>query len=706
MHGNIRPFSVALVILGGWGCGDGGTSARKDASLDHLGGPFPQDAAMDVPGEAAVLDDRKPDGGDAPPALDSNTEAGAPEAQLLPPLERIYACGELLTDSSNLLRLWRDPFTGLPYDNLPCGDPTTPSPGINPAWGVIPQLANAKQTPFAADTDRVGTTVDWSFEDHDPDRAVPSLLFALRITLHLDDGGEAGAPNRFGGLTWGANADISRYDRIRIRYRTTSPSAAWQIKLNSGASAPVEPAHALPGSLAWTDVELVIASEFPGTDANHLNYLTFAAASAGESTEPQLWIDQVSFLSDPAHLADCSVSCGNPLPAYPDLACYEQQTGVVNIANALSFLAAAPAASFLTDDAARGDVAQILGSLEALPVAVAGTPVDGGPGTGGKWFQDWHSPTSLMPNPKNHMASVTDQPQLYAALMLVESTWPDLTARAAALRAKLDFSVLYDGSSGCPGTLHGGIDRCTGVDPTWKVTSFGDDSLLGSFLAIASGAVPVCYWSQGLAAQGCALAGSGDLPWYGAATSCANPSIPASEGGGPFLQLAGLLYLSSDAIAMGTLSLRASALNMMRTQYRFAAANDYGLAGWANASDSDACDYTTCASFTADKVTPYISAMAAADDFPEAYRMLRAFHLLGADALLFTGAHAVPLGLHDSWNQATASTSGQFLYLDTGWSVLGLLNACQGNLIRQRFAQHPVAQAGYASLASAPAPCP
>jgi hypothetical protein len=86
--------------------------------------------------------------------------------------------------------------------------------------------------------------------------------------------------------------------------------------------------------------------------------------------------------------------------------------------------------------------------------------------------------------------------------------------------------------------------------------------------------------------------------------------------------------------------------------------------------------------------------------------MLRAVHLLGADAQLDTGSDGISLGLRDSWNQSTADSRASYLYLDTGWLELGLLDACKGNLVRQRFGQHPVAQTGYARLQSGPPPCP
>ncbi len=687
---------AGIFLLGGLGCGGmAGKRADGSAGVADTGGQGDIAATIDV---GSALDVAGP--------LDLTAETAAVDLAVKP-IEKIYVCGELLTDSAKLLNVWRDPWTGLPYDNIPCGgayalDPT----GVNPAWGVVPQLPSATLSAFAEDANRTDATVDWSFEDRDPDGAPPSLLFALKIVLHLDDGGEAGSPNRYAGLLWSANADISRYAEVRIRYRTSDVTSSWQLKLNSGTTNPVEPAVALPASAGWTDLTFAILDAFPGTDVAHLNYLTFAASVGGGTVEPALWIDQISFVADPARLADCDVACPPTLPPFPDLACYEPQTGAVNIANALTFLATAPAAGLLDEVDAKSGAVRILGSVESFPGARAATRANGKPYAGGGWFQDWHSPVSLMPNPRNHVASLTDQPQLYAALMVVETTWPDLAPRAAALRGKMDFSVLYDDRYGCPGSLMPGLDRCVGPYADWTVDRFGTDSLLGAFLAEATGAAPLCFWTTGLSRSGCALAGPADAPWYNAGEPCANAAIPASDIGGPFVQLAGLLYLASDQIPMGALSLAASAQNMLRAQYRFAAEHNLALAGWASASDPDACAYATCGDFVADNVTPYVSGMAASDGFPETYRMLRAFHLFGADAPLATGDHDIALGLRDGWNQASASARASYLYLDTGWTELGLIGACHDDLVRRRFGQHPVAQAGYALLQSGSPPCP
>ncbi len=608
-------------------------------------------------------------------------------------------CQTLLPDSARLLAAMLDLWTGLPYDQIPCdcavaGTACTAAAALGTvarAGAVVPQLANASLTPFSQDGSLVGQTVDASFVDQGPDGQPADRLFALRLALHLTPG-----TNTFGGLLWGAHADLTRYTALRIRYSTSVANDMWELKLNSGAPSALEKAVRLPGTPAgqWREERFVIDASFPGTVRGQLNYITFAAAIQDDVTEPVLWVDQLSFEADPAQMGSCAELCPSPAAAYPDLACHEPYTGAVNIANALSTLSLMPSAGLLDAARAKAAVTRILSTLAGLPGGTSGS----------QWFQDWHSPASGMPDPRNHVSSLTDQPQLYAALMVVERTWPDLAPQAAAIRERMDFSILYDGTGGCPGVLHGAIDRCTGVRRDWKQEYLGNDSLLGSFLAVASEGAPACVWDS-LAVKGCALDGPVTGRWYTTGRFCLNADIPASDTGGPFLQLAAPLYLSDSDVPLGPLPLAQSAGNMLRAQLDFAAAEHLSLAGWTNASDPDKCDYMTCEKFTRSKVTPYISAMGL-DLTPGAAANLLAFHAAGADAPLVTGTTSHRFGPRDSWNQTTGSArDSAYLYLDAGWSVLGMLNYCSSGLTRWRFSGHPVAQRGYALLKSRPPVC-
>jgi hypothetical protein len=589
-----------------------------------------------------------------------------------------------------------DPWTGLPYDQIAFGGPWAMAPGgINRAWGVVPQLAYADINGFAEDPARLSSTVDWTFVDAGPSAAAkPELLFATRLALHLSPP-DVTPYNRFGGLIWGAATNLRRYRALHIRYSTSTPDPIWELKLNLGRSARVEPMVVLPGSAPgrWTDARYELATTFPDPDAASglgpfLNSIVLATSSERGQTDPILWIDRISFEADPAQAASCDALCPTAAGEY-DLACYEPMTGAVNVANALSSLSLLPAVRLLDRDVAQAKVARILDSLESFPRAAEAS-----------FFQDWHSPASGMPDPRNRVASLTDQPQLYAALMVVERTWPALRTRAAALRAQMDFAPLYDPGAGCPGTLYGAVDRCTGIRRDWRVEVFGNDSFLGAFLAQATGATPPCFWSEGLAERGCQIDGPADAGWYTTGQYCMNPTIPASDTGGPFLQLAGLLYLSPGQIPLGPLSLADSARNMLRAQDAYAHQRGLKLAGWANASDPSELTYLTCERFTDDKVTPYIWLMGLDLLGPRAARRALDFQYAGAAAPMSTGTRQHRFGLRDGWNQATNSGRDAYLYLDTGWSTLGLLNACHGDLVRRRFGSHPIAQAGYAALRS------
>ena len=604
-----------------------------------------------------------------------------------------YSCGPLVQDSSRFLLAMLDRWTGLPYDQVACGGPpSSQGPGlINRAWGVVPQLADAAINTFSQDPALRDETVLWSFADRGPDGAEPSLLYALRLELRLSppDG-----TNAFGGLLWDANANVRRYRTLRIRY-STSPGADWELKLNTGLPGqPESVVHLLPSAAgAWRDAEFDLVSGFPPpVTLERLNYLVFVAHSAQSGQNPILWVDQVSLAADPQQVASCAPPCPEPLPSHPDLACRERgvMTGAVNVANALSALSLLPSVGLLDAGAAQEAVARILTTLESFPVHAATQ----------RWFQDWHSAASGMPHPDNRVASLTDQPQLYAALMVVEQTWPSLAPRAAALRAKMGYASLLDSPGACQ--IHWAFNRCTGVMPGY-LEFVGRDSLLGSFLSVASGEVAPCVWDS-LAPVGCALDGPPESPWYTTGEPCRASPIPAIGTGGPFLQLAGLTYLSSDEIPLGSLSLAQSARHMLQAQAAFAPQR-LPLAGWANASDPERCDYLTCKGFTPAKVTPYIWAMGHGIGAPEAAEALLAFERAGTAAPLDTGTRSHAFGLRDAWNQETMSGRNAYLYLDTGWSLLGLLNGCHQGLVRQRFDSHPVAQNGYALLQARPPLC-
>jgi len=580
------------------------------------------------------------------PVIAAFTIASAPQGAVLasPRAEAVtgqdYACRSLLQDSTRLLLALLDPWTGLPYDHIPCLDAAR---DFNRAWGVVPQLASASINTFAEDPARLESTVVWSFTDQGPQGAPPTLLTALRVELHLS---APGGGNAFGGLTWEVKSDVRRYRWLRIRYATDRPDTTWELKINSGQNQP-ESVVKLDGSRpgGWREERFELATSFPGINVQQVNRLVFASHSAYGLLNPILSVDQISFEADPAQRASCASFCSEPPPAYRDLACNEPLTGAVNIANALTSLSLLPEAGFLSRKVAEPKVARILQTMGTFPVH---------PGLR-SFFQDWHSPVSGMPDPKNRIASMTDQPQLYAALMVVEKTWPKQAARAAALRRKLDFSKLVETSNGC--CLNWAVDRCGGVQ-SGCLEYVGTDSLLGSFLALASGGAPLCTW-QRLEEKGCGLDGPASAPWYTTAgpEACLNALIPAIGNGGPFLQLAGLQYLKSSSLPLGSLSLAASAGNMLKAQADYASRNGLMLAGWTNASNPAACAYSTCEDFVPERVTPYIWAMGLDLRRKQASSFLQKFHQMGVDQPLDTGSLRRSFGLRDAWDQDTGNGS-------------------------------------------------
>lgn len=605
------------------------------------------------------------------------------------------ACGDLLDDTLRFLRTAVDRDTGLPYDHLPAGGPYAGGPtAFNPAFGVFPQLAYADLQVFTEDATAAGDSVEWSFDDAPAHGDLPDLFYALKIAPHLHGAATGTSANRFGGIIWRAQVSAIRYATLKIRYRTASVAETWQLKLNAGSPA-VEAVVDLPGSPGggWVERTFSLDDDFPGIDLARLNYVVVAADEDRSGESPTVWIDRLVFALDPAQADACGVSCAGGAP-YPDLSCYEPQTGAVNVANALAAFALAPLAGRMQADEARVAISKILRSIEAMPVRNG-------------WMTDWHSAVSGAADPRNPIASLTDQPQLYAALMIVETSVPELAAAAAALRTRFDFAALREGGAACPGSLHWAMNTCGGAESA-TVDLLGNDSLLGEFLAVASGGASGCYWSEGLARHGCSLDGPAGAPWYTTGRFCVRPDLPGSDTGGPFLQLAPLIYLDSARVPLGDLSLGDSAAHMLLAQAQYAAANGLALYGWSNSSDPDRDEYLGCGPLCSDepgashlcpgKVTPYVSAMGLDRLSEIAARNLAAFAAAGAAAPFRTTTQAYDFGLRDAWNIAAGSGRDAFLYLDAGWTVLGLLNACHGELVRSQFAEHPVARAGYDAL--------
>jgi hypothetical protein len=146
----------------------------------------------------------------------------------------------------------------------------------------------------------------------------------------------------------------------------------------------------------------------------------------------------------------------------------------------------------------------------------------------------------------------------------------------------------------------------------------------------------------------------GEVFWWGTA-----PLVRALVWGQK--TLCGFKPKSGGRIPVGHLSLAASARNMPAAPYLFAQERGLHVAGWAP----------------------------------------------GADACLSTRGEAVlPLGFRDGYDQSHLTSRDDYRYLPTGWTELGLLNDCRHELIRQSFASHPIAQAGYARLQASAPPCP
>jgi hypothetical protein len=655
-----------------------------------------------------------------------------------------FVCGSLIEDTLRFMLTMLDPYNGLPHDQIPCGWNADGAWRAAQLWGVCPQLHRGLLTTFT-NAGVPGNDVSVAFRDGIPSVPEPSLLFALRLEAALP------APEAWAGLTWEQPADLSRYDRAWIRYRTEPADAGWQLKLKDATGA--ESPHTLPGSgdALWREALITLDTPDPGyapVDRARFDYVTFATdRGLGGAAQVTLEIDHLVFLPAEDHIADCAIGCPlpcqeldpvtgalqqsrcsgscaacEPPPSHVDLACDEPQTGVATIGAVLSALSALSGSALLTEADARARVGRILEALEGLP-GPTGPWVEGESAEAafaGTFLQDWHG-VSGMPSARNRHASITDQGQLIAGLMVAESSFaqsppdePDLAGMAADLRARVDLRLLasWADEASCPQVFHGAVDRCDGVVSAWQQSLFGTEASLSLWLATAMG-VPACLWSA-LAATGCEERVSGVYAWYetGAGEGCDAPEVPATEMGGPFLQLVPSLYLSDEALPLGSLSLHTSAANMLRAQYAHAQAQGLPAGGVANALAPIGCDYMTCEDLLPGVVTPYVSALGLDLVPQEARAALCALADLGGAAPLDSGTRQHAFGFHDALALSPSTALDQpdqqpYLALDSAWSLLGALNHCyeedletpqglvtQEGVVRTRFLQHPLAQAG------------
>ena len=685
-------WAVFVFLVSGCDCCDDDETETAGAPVVDSGSDITTDLDLGVtddprPGDQDIIADLVLDDGNADQEVRSDVDSAELAEDMGPTPAEEWVCGQFIEDSVAFLMELIDVFTGLPYDQIPCG---TNADGIERArlFGVFPQFHSDTISTFAHRSEVLDSTVIYTFVDVMPDGDQPSLIYALQIDFNLDMG------NEFGGLIWNAGngSDLSRYSRVLVRYRTGSPDDSFELKINAeGAAEQVAVLEGTTGS-DWQVREIDLDVEFAATPRDRVNYFVIATnvARVGAGEDATIWIDQISFVADPDQ-RDACITCPAPGTAYADKACEEVLSGVANTANAL--------AVFSLRRGVEPDAEEIVeGILDSL-LSFAGPT-----GTAG-WFQDWQSPTSLMPDARNQHAAITDQSQLFAAFLVVESAFddvPTIVTKSEAARARMDWSVFYDsGDAGdsCPGTLYGAVDRCDGLFTEWRQNTFATEASLGAWLAVATGAAPACSW-EGLTAVGCettAYASAPDLVYYQSGNSC--DSIPTA----PFMQLVPLLYLTDDLLPVGPLTLERSAINMVLAQIAYGAAEDLICWGWSNASHPTECEYLTygtCEDFDRCYITPHIAALAL--PYPEvseaARDMLYALSLTEAGAPYDSGTVEHRFGLRDAWNQCSDTGRDAYLYLDTGWSVLAAIDYCTGSSARDLFAAHPVAVAGAAAF--------
>lgn len=648
----------------------------------------------------------------------------------------------LLADTGTFLEdMVGAPNILLAVDNLPsvtgAGAPGCTQKSALPLaelFPVLPQIPHVKPVVFPPSTTALKVEVT-------DDLAGLSKGFwgaALSMEFSFSD------TEPFAGVILDRDMDISRYPVLFVRYRT-SGAGVTEVKLNHGASSKEEVLE-LPGTNGkWVQKCYAVASAFPGADLQKVNKLVFATSKdLTKSKTFSFVLDTLSFhgfcptsppSTIPPVLQTNTVTC----PAgkkWLDLACHEPQSGVANQGVLLTFLAASDHVSPSARKQALMD--KVLSSLLLLPgwTGQAG----GAPWKTNGWPQNWASPVSLYPSPRDKVLSLTDLGKLYAALMVVEARFGAghaLTLKAERLRLAMKFSHFYQKPAGFSYyQFFGGVDRAKGLITTWVNERLSNDATLPELLALATDAVPVSWWrtNKSLGGQvgvyctrdqqgayfpctgGAAPACCKKLSWYDLGHYGGGSSpVPGMQDGGLFLALDLLLYAHGDRIPVAPLSLVQAARNLMLAQRCYGLSRKLPYWGWSNAREPEGGAYVSCTKqrcMVDSEVVPHATIMGM-DLLPaEVKAQAKAFLAAKLDAPFSPySKKTYRYGLRSSYCQAAGkeglSAPHNYLVLEQGFLGIGLLNCLHKQVVRELFSSHPVADKGYNALAAAGAKqCP
>jgi hypothetical protein len=240
----------------------------------------------------------------------------------------------------------------------------------------------------------------------------------------------------------------------------------------------------------------------------------------------------------------------------------------------------------------------------------------------------------------------------------------------------MDWGMFFDADKN---VLYGGYNTGTArLNLEWHLPFLGADSRLASFLAIASGKVPVSSWAA--------------LDRFTEERYHIRYLDPGWQGGGLFMQYLSGLWLDERGTVMGQSAQNfAYAQIMHKGRFPYITRRPHeGPWGWS-ASDSPAGEYLGWGRLRDEIVTPHACVLAIADFPGEVVENLRTLERLGA--------RNKRLGFYDAIDVKTGKVAENFLLLDQSMLFLSLANYLRNDCVRKYFQADPLVQQGRQQVA-------
>ncbi|HNP71681.1 MAG TPA: hypothetical protein PKK15_11245 [Kouleothrix sp.] len=289
---------------------------------------------------------------------------------------------------------------------------------------------------------------------------------------------------------------------------------------------------------------------------------------------------------------------------------------------------------------------------------------------------------------ETNLFSTVDLGLLAAGLIVVRQGVAELSGRAGALLAAMDWAWLYDPAAG----LMYGCRAFDGTPSTWwHYDWLAADSRLAQLIAIGAGAAPAQSWQN--------LRRDHEPPRCAAASEW--HFEPGWDGGGLFMALMPAIFLDESGGELG-----ASALHFVHDQICFASQRAPAWGWSATALPPFGAAYCGYGRLCDDILAPHASILAATLlTSAELAGNLQALEQLGARPPASDGLHTYDYGFRASASWRTGEVATLSLLLDQAMAFLSLANAASGNRIRALFCRDPIAQAATTQIADYAGSC-